>query len=627
MFYGGFWRKRKLQIKLNYYSGGCMKRQRKESNSVWKNFIYSLKTIFSIDKTTPIMQLLLLFISLASSVYITYENKLFLDALESNNNIEVIILIILGIIGLNLLINSINVIVGRIYRYLLNSKLYYKLYLRSHIPLFNADYDNIESPEYKNVYLQYKQYASGAVIGEFSTVSRMIGSFISLVVFGTMVSTLQPLIILGLIVMSILHFLAKKPLVKLQHSMNILLVKNNRKFDYSTSVSTDFSNAKEVRLYNMSPWLKSITDECMMKHKKLHAKLQWAAFGVGVCHQLLRLLRDGFAYIYLILLFADGDLTSGNFVLYFTAISSFSDTLNIFSEYFNEIHKYDLQINEVRKIEEIKSSRNRGVGLPLPRDDIEIEFRNVSFRYPSAEKYTIRNLNLTIKGKEKIALVGINGAGKTTFVKLLCGLYIPTEGTIYLNGYPVNEYNINEYYSIFGAVFQDVNIMPLTIAQNIACTMDNEKIDRDRVLLAIRKVGLYEKVRSLKYGIDTFFDKEVNKEAVDFSGGEKQKLALARALYANRPFFILDEPTSALDPIAEHEMYVRFNEITQNESVLFISHRLASTRFCDRIVHLENGVIIEMGTHDELMRNNGKYAEMFNVQSQYYCEKAEEKNA
>lgn len=220
-------------------------------------------------------------------------------------------------------------------------------------------------------------------------------------------------------------------------------------------------------------------------------------------------------------------------------------------------------------------------------------------------------------------MVGINGAGKTTFVKLMCGLYVPTEGEIYLNGHPVNEYNINEYYSVFAAVFQEINIMPLTIAQNIACTTDDKKIDRDKVWMAVRSAGLYEKISSLNDGIDAYFDKEIHKAAVDFSGGEKQKLALARAIYMERPFLVLDEPTSALDPIAEREMYLCFNKITHDGSALFISHRLASTRFCDKIIHMENGEIIEIGTHNDLMKSNGKYADMFKVQSRYYSEESE----
>ena len=595
----------------------------KSKISVFKNFTYSLKIIFSADKRILIMRVLLLFTSLASSLYIAYENKLFLDTFESKEGIDVIVLIILGIVILGLLISSINLIVGHICSYLLNIKLCYKLYLKSFAPLFSADYDKMESPEYKNAYLQYRKFASSSVVGEFGAVSKMLESVLSMAVFGTMISLLHPLIVFGLIIISVIHFVAKKPLILLQHKMNIKLLDNDRKFNYVTNVSTDFSNAKEVRLYDMSPWLNSITDECMLRHKKLHGKLQWRTFMVGVCHQLLRFIRDGFAYIYLIVLFADGALTVGDFVLYFTAITGFSDTLNGFAEHFNEINKYSFQIDEIRKIEKIKSSRNREMGLPIPRNGIEIEFRNVSFRYPNATKYAIKNLNLTIGPNEKVALVGINGAGKTTFVKLMCGLYVPTEGEIYLNGHPVNEYNINEYYSVFAAVFQEINIMPLTIAQNIACTTDDKKIDRDKVWMAVRSAGLYEKISSLNDGIDAYFDKEIHKAAVDFSGGEKQKLALARAIYMERPFLVLDEPTSALDPIAEREMYLCFNKITHDGSALFISHRLASTRFCDKIIHMENGEIIEIGTHNYLMKSNGKYADMFKVQSRYYSEESE----
>lgn len=311
-------------------------------------------------------------------------------------------------------------------------------------------------------------------------------------------------------------------------------------------------------------------------------------------------------------------------MLYFTAITSLSNTLTGFADHFNNIHKYDLQVTELRKSEKITSSRNRGKGIPVPHDRIDIEFKNVSFRYPNAENDTIRNISFRIRPGEKVALVGINGAGKTTIVKLLCGLYLPTEGEILLNGHPVNDYNIREYYSLFSAVFQDINLMPISIAENIACTTEKENIDRSRVMRALEEAGIGEKIKSLKDGIDTLYNKEVNPEAADFSGGEKQKLALARAIYLSRPMLVLDEPTSALDPIAENEMYLQFDKITENQTALFISHRLASTRFCDKILHLENGKIIEEGTHAQLMEKGGKYAEMFRLQSQYYQDEKED---
>lgn len=311
-------------------------------------------------------------------------------------------------------------------------------------------------------------------------------------------------------------------------------------------------------------------------------------------------------------------------MLYFTAITSLSNTLTGFADHFNNIHKYDLQVTELRKSEKITSSRNRGKGIPVPHDRIDIEFKNVSFRYPNAENDTIRNISFRIRPGEKVALVGINGAGKTTIVKLLCGLYLPTEGEILLNGHPVNNYNIREYYSLFSAVFQDINLMPISIAENIACTTEKENIDRSRVMRALEEAGIGEKIKSLRDGIDTLYNKEVNPEAADFSGGEKQKLALARAIYLSRPMLVLDEPTSALDPIAENEMYLQFDKITENQTALFISHRLASTRFCDKILHLESGKIIEEGTHAQLMEKGGKYAEMFRLQSQYYQDEKED---
>ena len=459
-----------------------------------------------------------------------------------------------------------------------------------------------------------------APLDMFYAFFELLKSIIMIVVFGTLVSTLHPLIFLMLVVMAVVHFFAKKPLVRLQHKLNIDMVANDRKFNYVTRISNDFENAKEVRLYDMSPWINEISDDCLKTHRHLHSRIQWRAFLTGSINNFLNLLRDAFAYIYLIIMFSKNAITVGDFTMYFSAITSLSGTLTGLSEKITELTKYDLKIKDIRKTEKMPSSRNRGKGISAPKENIEIEFRNVSFRYPNAENDTIKNISFKIKAGEKLALVGVNGAGKTTIVKLLCGLYLPTEGEILLNSHPINDYNIYEYYSLFSAVFQDISLMPYSIAENIAATTEKDEIDFEKVKNSIEIAGLKERVDALPLGVDTPFNKNINEDAVDFSGGEKQKLALARAIYLDRPMLILDEPTAALDPIAENEMYMKFNEISRGQTAMFISHRLASTRFCDRIIHLENGEIIENGTHDELIAANGKYSMMYGLQSKYYSD-------
>ena len=243
----------------------------------------------------------------------------------------------------------------------------------------------------------------------------------------------------------------------------------------------------------------------------------------------------------------------------------------------------------------------------------------MSFCYNGAEENTLENINLNIKAGEKLAVVGLNGAGKTTLVKLLCGFYDPTEGEILLNGVDIREYNRVQYYNLFTAVFQDFNILPLSIAENISQLPDGE-FNTDKIADCLELADLAGKINSLPNGAASLLEKYVNDDAVQFSGGEMQKLMLARALYKDSPVMILDEPTAALDPIAEDKLYNRYNELSAGKTSVYISHRLASTRFCDRIIFIDNKKIAEIGTHDELLKSGGKYADLFEIQSKYYRE-------
>ena len=280
-------------------------------------------------------------------------------------------------------------------------------------------------------------------------------------------------------------------------------------------------------------------------------------------------------------------------------------------------------MDDWRSFLEIDDGTEEGT-IELPKTNTyEFKFENVSFRYPKAEKYALKNLNITLTAGKRLAVVGLNGAGKSTFIKLLLRLYEPTEGRILLNGVDIRSYSRADYYSIFSAVFQDVNIFAYPLSENVS--MDTpENTDRKKAEQSLRDAGLGEKLDSLSKGVDTELLKVIYDDGIDLSGGEKQKLALARALYKDAPVVVLDEPTAALDALAEAALYENFDKLIGGKTAVYISHRLSSTGFCDAVAMFKDGEMIEYGTHESLLKEGGAYAEMFHVQAQYYVEGGEE---
>ncbi|MGN1145002.1 MAG: ABC transporter ATP-binding protein, partial [Acetatifactor sp.] len=269
----------------------------------------------------------------------------------------------------------------------------------------------------------------------------------------------------------------------------------------------------------------------------------------------------------------------------------------------------------------VKNEKYDGT-LPVEKrldNEYELEFRNVSFHYPNSGRMILKNVSFRLKTGHKLAIVGANGAGKTTFIKLLCRLYDPTEGEILLNGIDIRKYDYDEYIRLFSIVFQDYKIFSFSVAENVAA---GPEFDKERVVKSLRAAGIYDRVLEMKRGIDSKLLKDQqdgDEEGIEISGGEKQKIALARALYRDAPVVILDEPTSALDPIAEQDIYKRFNDMVADKTAVFISHRMSSCRFCDEIVVFDDGRIVESGTHDELVADvKGVYHRMWEAQAQYY---------
>lgn len=328
----------------------------------------------------------------------------------------------------------------------------------------------------------------------------------------------------------------------------------------------------------------------------------------------------GLIYTFVALKAIAGTFGIGSFVKYATCIQKLLWNTNDFGAMLSRMHTLNEYIEDFFEYVDIPTEMHYGTIPTEKRMDnkYDIEFHNVSFKYPNTDKYALKDLNLKFKVGDRIAVVGMNGSGKTTMIKLLCRLYDPTEGYITLNGIDIQKYDYEDYLKLFSVVFQDFKLFSFSVAENVAASVD---YDEEKVWSALEKAGMFERVQAMPKGLKTPVYKDFEEDGVEISGGEAQKIAIARALYKDAAFVILDEPTASLDPIAEHEIYSRFNDMVKDKTAVYISHRLSSCRFCDRILVFNNGQLIQDGSHELLLENqNGKYSELWNAQAQYYAE-------
>lgn len=452
------------------------------------------------------------------------------------------------------------------------------------------------------------------------TFAETAGEILKFFLFGATVSMLHPAVIVLLVVGAVVNRQMSNWQWRKRYGERDLRNAVWRRRDYVAFSGRELKYQKDIRLFHMQKPLHERLSRHIGEALEWQKKHECRGLLVSLVDFLIVLLRDGIAYAFLIYKALRGEVDAAQFVLYFSAIRSLADLLGGIAGRFQRVREGAAQISDIRELLKYEGKLNHGEGIPLPEKPFSIEFKNVTYRYPKGEKNILENISFQIKPGEKIALVGLNGAGKTTLVRMMCGLILPDEGEVLLDGHTLFEYNRDEMYSLFGFVPQSYNLLPVSLEKNIACTSDESKIDRERLKKALVLSGFQEKVESLPLGLKTPLDRTINEDAAELSGGEKQRLLLARLIYKSPLCMILDEPTAALDPIAEDRMYRRYNEISENATSIFISHRLASTRFCDRIFLLDGGKFAEVGTHDELMAKGGKYRELFDVQSKYYQE-------
>ena len=495
---------------------------------------------------------------------------------------------------------------------------YFQVRLAEHA--MQMDFEHTEDPAALDQLNRAKEgisWYSGGVVGVLNSVYALIGNIAVLLGVSTIILVTCPLLlpvqILGLVLISI--FNAKNNALEIESYKDLAGI--NRIFGYFLFQLADFSYGKEIRLYDSAEMMLKKTDVESRKMAGVWTKLAKKQCKNAWGMDAVNAARDGISYFYIGLLALLKKITVGDFSMCITSASELYQGMIGVVQGCQDIAKRCVYAHQFIKLLEYPVALEKG-DKKVTGEQHVIEFSHVSFKYPRSEQYVLKDINLKITSGEHLSVVGLNGAGKTTFIKLLCRLYDVTEGEILIDGINIKEYSEEEYRKLFAVVFQDFQLFAFSLKDNIALGDNEKEGEIERVL---QLSGFYEDAQKLPQGLDTMLYKSFDEKGTELSGGQQQKTAIARALYKNAPIVILDEPTAALDPVAEYDIYRSFDTLVGGKTAIYISHRLSSCKFCDKIAVFAENTIKEYGTHDQLVeKKNGIYAELFADQAQYYVE-------
>lgn len=610
--------KREEELKLKHYSIGS-------------DILYFIRFYRQYEPTVLAFCGVEIVLSALLPLFSIYLPKITIDLVERRTDVGKVLLALGGFTILLMLVDGLKSALGSGKYNLYNTQrtnLLGLFFLKS----LRIKYEYAEAGSVKKMYMKAR---SAVEAGDWSPSNKMVWqtvqlltNIISFFLYSTVIGYLSPGMLVILLALSAVNYQLSMSHIKFEESLREEYATTSNHFYCVRNAMGDMRGAKDIRIFGMQHWLLGLRDIALESMKKVHEKSSRKNSFYEKAGYLLAAGRDLGAYAYLLYQTTLGMVSAGEFVLYFGAITGFSGfvtgIMSSLADLRDAANGTDYLRTYLSLPEEDRMSGDRHIEeLELP---LKIEFRNVCFSYKGSEeadeekapaKEIFHDLNLTIRPGERIALVGVNGAGKTTFVKLLCGIYDPDEGQILINDIDRSEFPRTEIYRLFSVIFQEQMILPFTVGENLALKRA-EEVDGERAWKALEKAGLKQIFEEKGIRMKSYMTKAMMEDGIELSGGQQQRFLLARALYKDAPILVLDEPTAALDPIAESEVYGQYDQYSHGKTAVFISHRLASTRFSDRIILIEEGRIIESGTHEELMQAGGAYAEMYELQSSYY---------